>query len=687
MLTGKKYTDLHTEALTRFNDIESAVHAERDQCLQDRRFYTIAGAQWEGNLADQFENRPKFEVNKVHLSVMRIVNEYRNNRITADFVPKAGNIDNKLSDLCDGLFRADEVDSGAEEAYDNAFEEAVGGGIGAVRLRAVYEDDEDPGNERQRIRIEPIYDADSCLFFDLDAKRQDKADAKFAFLLSFMTVEAYKSTWKDDPASWPKDIGNEEFDWGGGTNDQVVIAEYYVIELVSDISLLFKSLTGAERRVLQSELEDDPEMLDELIALGYAQDTSHKKPIKKRRVHKYIMSGGGILEDNGYVAGKHIPIVPMYGRRLIIDGQERCTGHVRLAKDAQRLLNMQLSKLGELSASSGTEKPIFTPEQVAGHEVMWSEDNIKNYPYLLINPVTGIDGNPMPAGPTAYTHAPAIPPAQAALLQIANTALQDLLGNQQEADKIVSHVSGEAIELVTNRMDMQSFIYFSNMAKCVRRVGEVWLSMARELYVEEGREMKILGSTDKSASVKLSEPGKDPKTGALITLNDLSKADFDVTVSVGPSFSSQRKATVHALTTMLQMTQDPETQKVLSAMALMNIEGEGIADVRTYFRKQLVQLGAIEPTPEEAEELAKVQNKLDPNTILANAMAEEAQAKAVKALADAEATNAEVEKTRAETLKILTDLQGQVSELSNIMSQLRQPGVGAANNPPTVPGA
>lgn len=127
----ERLANVHQDALTEFDTIQSAMRDERLQCLQDRRFYSIAGAQWEGALQDQFENKPRFEVNKVHLSVMRIINEYRNNRITVDYVSKEGNEDDRLADACDGLYRADEQDSGADEAYDNAFEEAVGGGFGA----------------------------------------------------------------------------------------------------------------------------------------------------------------------------------------------------------------------------------------------------------------------------------------------------------------------------------------------------------------------------------------------------------------------------------------------------------------------------------------------------------------------------------------------------------------------------
>ena len=101
---AQRLAGVHEEALSRFDKIQSSCSDERDQCLADRRFYSIAGAQWEGALGEQFENRPRLEVNKVHLGVIRIFNEYRNNRITVDFVPKDGATDEDLADVCDGLY-------------------------------------------------------------------------------------------------------------------------------------------------------------------------------------------------------------------------------------------------------------------------------------------------------------------------------------------------------------------------------------------------------------------------------------------------------------------------------------------------------------------------------------------------------------------------------------------------------
>lgn len=673
----QRLTAVHSQALREFDIVQSALRDERLQCLQDRRFYTIAGAQWEGPLGDQFENKPRFEVNKIHLAVIRILNEYRNNRISVDFVSKDGSNNDKLAETCDGLYRADERDSGAEEAYDNAFEEAVGGGFGAWRVRNVYEDDEDDENERQRIRFEPIYDADSSVFFDLDAKRQDKADAKYCFVLYSMTRDAYIAEWNDDPATWPKEIHQYEFDWL--TPDVVYVAEYYKVEEVRETVRIFQTIDGEEERYTQADFDADETLEETLAAVGTIE--VRQKRTKRRKVRKYIMSGGGVLEDLGHIAGKNIPIVPVYGKRWFVDNVERCMGHVRLAKDPQRLKNMQLSKLGEISALSSVEKPILVPEQVAGHQIMWAEDNLKNYPYLLVNPITGPNGEAQISGPVAYTKSPAIPPAMAALLQLTEQDMAEILGNNQQADKMVSNISGKAVELIQTRLDMQTFIYMSNMAKAMRRCGEIWLSMAKDIYVEEGRKMKAIGAMEEVQSVELMKPIIDQETGELTYENDLSKATFDVAVDVGPSFASKRDATVRALTGMMQVTSDPTTQQVLQAMAIMNMDGEGIEEVREFFRKQLVQMGVVKPTEEEQQAMmmaAMEGQQPDPQAMYLMAAAAEAQAKAVKAQADTEYTLAKSEETKAKTVETLSNID--IDQRRSAIETAEK--IGAAVQPP-----
>jgi hypothetical protein len=648
---------VHDRALLRFNAVQMAHRDERMQCLEDRRFYSISGAQWEGPLGDQFENAPQFEVNKVHLAVIRIINEYRNNRITVDFTPKDGRADDDLADTCDGLYRADEQDSGAQEAYDNAFEEGVGGGFGAWRLRACYEDEEDDENTKQRIRIEPIFDADTTVFFDLDAKRQDKADATRCWVLTAYTHDKYEEEFDDDVTTWPKDLDTGVFDWC--TPDVVYVAEYYEVEEVSEVVRVFRGLDDEDMPIPASEFEDDPEKLPTLLATGFRE--VRQKRTRRKKVHKYLMSGGKVLEDCGYIAGSCIPVVPFYGKRWYIDGIERCMGHVRLAKDAQRLKNMQLSRLGEIAAMSPLSKPIVSPEQIAGFEQMWADDNVKKYPYLVLNSLKDAEGNVVAPGPLGYTKAPEIPQATAALLQITEQDMQEVLGNQQAGEEMQPNISGKAVELIQNRLDMQVFIYMSNFAKAVKRSGEIWLSMAKDLYFEEGRVMKTLGSNNEVSSVELMRPVYDDETSEVVHENDLSRAKFDIYTDVGPSSSSRRAATVRALTGMLSITADPETQKVLQSMAMMNMEGEGISEAREWFRKILLRMGVLKPTEEEAKEMAQEQANQppDPNAQYLQAAAQEAEAKATKARADTVLTIAKSEETKANTVKTLAEVDSE----------------------------
>lgn len=630
----QRLAKIHEEALTRFARIQSALRDERLMCLQDRRFATIAGAQWEGPLGDQFENKPRFEFNKVHLACIRIVNEYRNNRINVCFEPKDGSQDDDLTDTCAGLYRADYQRCSGDEAVDNAFEEAAIGGFGAFRLRAEYEDDDDDENDKQVIVFEPIFDADAAVYFDLDARRQDKADAKYCYVLTPYTLDSYKEEFGDDPATWPKIVHQHEFDWC--TPRFVWVAEYYLIEETTELVHYFRGVLGQELPdmvIRQSELDEDPDKLRTIQAQGFRE--VRQKRAKRKRVHKYLMSGAKILEDCGYIAGSCIPIIPVFGKRWVVDGIERCMGHVRLAKDAQRLQNTLMSWLAEMALRFDLEKPIVTPEQISGHAMMWAEDNVKKYPYLVLNTITDEAGNRTPPNQLQYTKAPNVPPAMAALTQLAGDALTELLGNQQAGEQIAPNISGKVVELVQQRLDMQVFIYMSNLAKALKRAGEVWLSMKKELMEDEEQSAKVVHEDGSSGSVILNQPMIDEKSGEQYSQNNLAKAALDVTVDVGPNSTSRRSATVKAITGMMQFVQDPQMAQILTSFALMNIEGEGVADIRDYARKQLVNAGAVKPTDEEAQEMtqAAAGAQPDPQSQYLQAAAEESQAKAAQARA------------------------------------------------------
>jgi methyl coenzyme M reductase gamma subunit len=264
----------------------------------------------------------------------------------------------------------------------------------------------------------------------------------------------------------------------------------------------------------------------------------------------------------------------------------------------------------------------------------------------------------MAGGPVAYTKSPNVPAAMAALLQLSEQDIRDILGNQEQGDKIVSNISGKVVEMVQQRLDMQTFLYMSNMAKAIRRSGEIWLGMAKEVYVEPKRKMKSLGAQNEIQTIELLRPTIDEETGQIIYENDLSNAHLDVAVDVGPSFSSQRAAIVRALTDMMAITTDQQTQQVLQAIALMNMEGEGMSDAREYFRRKLVDMGVLPPNEEDKKRImeAMANQQPDPNTIFMQAAAEEATAKATRARAEVVKAMADTELTRAKTVETLANI-------------------------------
>jgi hypothetical protein len=645
--------DFLAQCLRKFDDAYNIGQDERLQSQEDRRFYSITGAQYEGNYARLFENRAKPEFNKCHQAVIRAIAEYRNNRIDVDFIPKDGKSD-ELADLCDGLYRADFQDSQGLEAVDNAYEEALGGGFGAFRLCNEYEDDEDEDDDKQRIRFEPIPDADQRVFFDPTALRMDKSDADWSCVLTPYSVDSYIETFGDDPTSWPIEKFYQHFDWCNDKN--VYVAEWYQKEQVTETVLHFVDSTGEKRKVYKSEYDEDEQK--ELAALGFVLEKSKK--VKKTKIHKYLLSGSKILEDCGYIAGKHIPIVPVYCKRWYVNGIERFMGIVRPGKDPQRIKNALIAILAEIATYPQIRKPIFVPEQVAGLSHMWANDTIERNPYLLVNKVTGADGSISAQGPVAILEPPTVPQSLAALLTLTEQDIQEILGNNQSADKLVSNVSGQAVDMIQQRVDVNLFLPMSNLARALQRAGQIWLSMAKDIYTDDDREMKYLGKENEPESRKLkSDPYLDEETGKVTLKNDLSRADFDVYADVGPTSTSKRNSVVKNLMAIHAQEQDPQRKTVLASLIMQNMEGEGLADVRKYYRNMLLDIGAVEPTDDEKEELqAKAMQNMQPTPEQQYliGLTEQANADATKSRVETVLNLAKAEETKAKTMKTLAEI-------------------------------
>jgi len=124
----------------------------------------------------------------------------------------------------------------------------------------------------------------------------------------------------------------------------------------------------------------------------------------------------------------------------------------------------------------------------------------------------------------------------------------------------------------------------------------------------------------------------------------------------------------------MQITQDPETLQVLGAMAMMNMEGEGISEVRDYFRHKLIKMGVVKPTDEELKELQAEQANTppDPNAEFLAASADQAAAQAVKARADTVLVVAKAQESKAKTAETLSNID--ISQRQHLLDTVQALG-------------
>lgn len=648
-----KNAEIHDTALQQFQRSFDATKSSRELAKMCRRFVGIRGAQWDWDADGDFANKMKLEIDHVSGAVERIKNEYRKSRIAAKFVPVDGKDADALSDAVASRYRSDTNTPSGRDARDTAFDSAVEGGFGGMRLRSEYEN-EDKGY--QRICLEPINDAESTLFFDANAKMKDKSDARHAFLITPWVRQSFIDTYGEECASWPSDmIARVGFDWFGEGTDIVYVAEYFMKEKRTDTYRVFQGFGDETQEFLSDDVT--PDDMEALLATGFQEIEPRKEKID--RVVKYVMNGAKILEPMAVIPGREIPLIPQYGHRTVINHVEVFRGRVLKSVDGQIIYNLSISQVGATAAASTHRLPIFVDEQVNPYAAEWDSANIENPAYLRVAAMRDLNGNPMPSGPISYLEPPVIAPATAALIQMMRQDVADQLGNPENGQMMVPDQSGVALDMVQSSIDMGSFGYMDNAGDAERRVAAIWLSMASEIYVEDGRAIKTVSENNKRGSIVIGSKTFDPETGALNNQIDFGQARFDIEVDVGPTSASRRASIVRTAISFMAATPDPETQAILSHTALMNLDDEGISHLRDYSRKKLVGMGVIKPTVEEekaAQAAAAQPQQPDPNAVLAEAMATEAEAKAGKASADTQLAAARTEQVQAETAKILTEI-------------------------------
>jgi len=647
--SAKNLIDKHRELLLQFDQVSLPQIERRAQSLQARRFVDIAGAQWEDAWGEQYENSVKPEVCKITKGLDKLVTDYRANRVTVDFRAADDKASEKTAATLDGIYRADSYFFKASQAYDNAFDEGSKGGFGAWRVTTDYADPYDKDNDAQRINPGMIInDADQSVFFDPDSKLYDKSDARWCYVLVAYSVPAFERQWEGSLVTWPDNKMVLNYEWYAP--DIVKVAEYYEVEIRDATLLVFtQPTTGEEQRWYESEADKD--FISDLTAQGFK---TRKRTVKRRRVHKYIMSGAEILKDCGYIAGTEIPIVPFYYKRSYTDNQERWRGYVQKRMDSQRIYNAKIGKMSEQDSLTPFEVPLLTPEQVAGHEGTWARGNIDRLPYRLINPITGPDGTPIVQGPIGTLNPPQLAPVAAALLQIASN---DLTDEDDNADEIKSNTSHEAMELAATRIDAKSGIALDNFRQSMQRCGEIYLSMVKDIYYEPGRKVPTLGDDGADGEATLHH-GATNDNGVYETINDFARGNYKVISDVTEATSTKKDKTVRACLSGAEIAATAGDQQLAQAFiytAAANMDGEGMEDLQSWLRTQMLNIGLAKPTPEEQaamEAAAEGQKQPDPTqtALLAQAMELIASGK----LKEAQAGKAVADTRQSEAKTVLT---------------------------------
>ncbi len=621
----------------------SASQQQRDQANEDIRFIMVQGGQWEGFLGDQFaSNRPRMEMDRLYEKVNTFMSQYAETKPGIVFHPGSGS--NTSQDDCkllNGMYRADMRRNNGYYAVYNAVHEAVLGGIGGFRVKAHFEDEEDDENINQNIGFEPIQSAYSSIIWDANAKRYDKRDARHCNVITFLTTSAFEERFPGySPSSVPVGEDRREFNWNspGGA----YIAERYWVEHQIKTSVLLRNPDTGDS--MSMYLEDFKLSIADLDASGYVEIRRRKKNVKL--VKKAIYSGSDILEEEIEIAGKHIPIVPVYAFWMFVDGQEQYLGMVRKQKDAQRLFNMQASSLAELAATSIKEAPIFAPEQMNGPGIkeLWSQAHLGKFNYLLVEPLRDEAGTILSAGPIGTIKPPSVDPALAAIIQLTSEYITNT-GTMNPVDIPNREISGAAIQKITKRVDLKTYLIMENVYNSLILAGDIYKDMAAEIYADS-RDVTVLESDGTDRQVEINTQQMNVESGQMERVNDLAGKKFECYSDVGPSYSSMREEWQEMVVALLdRVPQESPYYAVLMAELVDLIDGTS-DELKAFNRKQMLKLGLREPETDEdkkyMEGLAEQAKQPSPEDQLVLAATENEKSQAAENAANAEESKSKV---------------------------------------------
>lgn len=615
-----KDADALTEMRERYKRASEACADLYDEARADIKFVSKPGCQWDEKLKARRGDRPCYEFPKIQSHIRQVVNEMRQSRPQGK-VRGVEESDTGLAEIMQGLVRNIADVSNADLAHDIAFQAAVKGGFGVWRITTDYADED---SFDQCVYIRPVRNP-FAVKFDPAANEIDRRDGLFAFVEEFMPESEFERQYPDADL---KDFdGNDEIkDWRDA--GKIRIAEYwYKKPLKRDLLAL------SNGDVVWADETDTAD----LAANGV--QVVKQRAVDSHKVYMRLTNGAEFLTDEKEFPSKFIPLIPVWGEIENIDGEDYWQGLTRPSKDQQRLHNVHRTAVIEAVAKSPKAPFITKLKWIKGLERFWKNANAEDYPYLPINDEA--DGIPQRAQqaevPTALIQMAAMDNDD---IKAATGIFDPSLGAQS------NETSGKAINARKQQSAVSTFNFIDNLSYAIRFENEILIDMIPNVY-DTPRVVRIIGQDGAEAWKQLYQTVTDAQ-GNQRTINDISKGKYDIAVTVGPSFATQRMEMAQALGTMIGQIGPvfPPLGALMGYGFVKAQDAPGMDEIVKSARRILVQKGLLQPGPDDQQE----SQQPDPMQ----------QAQAQKLAADAQYTQARAEKTHNEAQAVLPKAHAEI---------------------------
>lgn len=583
--------DFLSLAHERFKLCEEAESEWRREALDDLKFYI--GEQWPQEIRSQRSQRgaerPCLTINRLKQFKKIITNEQRQQRPAIQINPVGDGASVETASDIQGIVRHIEVGSEAEVADDVAFDHMVIGGLGYIRLLTEYV----PGSFDQEIRIKQVRNP-FMVYMDPRCVEPDYSDARFAFVIADLTKEEFKDQYPDSEAASLSDfssIGDNAKDWI--TKEATRVAEYFYVE--PETKMLYQLEDGSTTYELPEGQTPAKQRSEVVPTVKWAKITALDVLQKK-----------DVVFDG-------IPLIPVLGEDLDVDGKRYLAGMVRDAKDPQRQFNYWESAKTEAIALAPKAPFKAYEEVIEGHEEEWKAANRNNYSVLVGKAVTkGNSVLPLPERQAAETpiEAMAHMSADAAANLQAVTGINDANLGQRRNDE-----SGKAVLARQKQGDISNLHYSDNLARTKRRIGRLILPALKKVY-DVPRILRII-KPDQTSEPVITHMGDGQKQDALelqqqnpsiAKIFDLSVGTYDVTVSVGPSYQTKRQEAVASIMALIQAA--PEIMNLVGDLLVGNMDWNNAPEIAKRLKKMLPpQLQDDQDQSPEAQ-LQSAQSKL-----------------------------------------------------------------------------